>query len=99
MQLDLPPEVELVTGEVELFEENEKYLIAWRELENIRPQGMTGIAGLIPSEIECWARYCWDLDAGEFVRRMLKVDAAVCQKIREIQAEKDAADKSKNGTK
>ena len=95
MQLDLPPEVELVSGEVELFAENEKYLIAWRELENIRPQGMTGIVGLAPTEIKCWAEICWDLDQREFLHRMLKVDAAVCQKIREIQAEKDAEEKAK----
>lgn len=95
MQLELPPDVELVSGEVELFEENYIYLAAWRELENIRPQGMSSICGLVPSEIECWARNCWDLDQPEFVRRMLKVDAAVCQKIREIQAEKDAEEKAK----
>ena len=95
MQLELPPDVELVSGEAELWAENDIYLLAWHELENIRPQGMTGIVGLAPWEIETWARHCWDLDRSEFVRRMLKTDAAVCKKIREMQAEKDAEEKAK----
>jgi hypothetical protein len=88
MQLELPPEIELVLGEDEaaLWPENEIYLSAWQDMENIRPQGMSGIVGIQPSEIESWARHCWDLNVPEFVRRMLKV-----------QAEKDAAEKAKNG--
>jgi hypothetical protein len=72
----------------ELWLENAPYLNAWSQIHTSRPHGMTGVAGIAPTEVECWARHCWlrQGDQSEFIRRILALDSAYCIAVNKKQA-------------
>ena len=85
---DMPPELMPDLVPHELWQDNVRYLIGWRKLQSIRPQGLNFMAALPPSEVEIWANYCWQGDQRQFVKRMLEVDAAWCEAVNEREAKK-----------
>ncbi len=93
---DLPPD--LLPGLVphELWPDNVTYLLGWRKLQSIRPQGMSSIAGIPPTEIECWAKHCWQGDQQVFVKRMIDIDAAWCDAINDREARKHEEQEAAN---
>lgn len=71
----------------ELWLENAAYLNAWFQLNSTRPPALSGVVGIAPTEIECWARHCWQRpNESEFIRRMLAADSAYCTAVIEKQA-------------
>lgn len=99
MQENLPIGVEIITPMPELWEQNRFYFKAWCDLQSKRPQGTSGVVGFAPTEIECWARYCWPGDIPEFMRRILKVDTDYCIAIHQKQAREDETSKEREAQK
>ena len=75
----------------DLWLENHVYWKAWCTLADLRPEGMSGVPALPPSLIKSWAMFCWPLDVGRLMRRMLAVDRVYRIEMRARQKDEEEA--------